>query len=665
VLIRSVAIQDKRKTSPIRRATISRVKICDSCRTSYPHEFTICPKDQTPLHQVGELTPGMVLRGKYELIAKLGAGGMGAVYKARHLAFGELRALKIIGAHLLADEGFVGRFKSEAVVTRKLQHPNVVRVEDLDTTDDGQPFIVMEYVEGESLRGIVQRTGPLGVPRALDLAAQACLALSAAHGLGILHRDIKPDNILIIAGPDGRETAKVLDFGLAKVLSGFQGATGQAATSTGIMMGTPHYMAPEQALAQKSVDGRVDLYALGVVLYEMLTGNVPFDSDTPMGIVYQHIQAVAVPPGEAYPALGIPPAVSALVMKAMEKDPANRYASAEEMHAAIVALGASMPQGAASSPRPATSAPAPPRTAQRLPGAPNSGAMPTVPPRSPAPPTAPPPLATAPAPARTPPRPVPGSPTRVQTGVVRPTMEDDVEESQSAWSVAKWIAGLVIVLGILIYWRRASSPSSAPASPVRAAADTAANPTVLPAVAADSGAPAANSDDTVRAEVQRVLWFSPEVKGGTYDVSVTNGIVTLKGTVPNATTRDLATSLAAGVSGVRRVIASLEVAGDGVMAAPPAGVATDAPTRAPSPPPATSAGDRVRELMEQARREVERGNHEAAHKIFEEVLSIDPDNAGAREGYQRSGDAMRNPPQGGGGPPQGGGPQGGGPPPRR
>src|SRR5258706_2314295 len=133
---------------------------------------------------ITDLAPGAVLRGKYEVLQKLGAGGMGAVYKARHLAFGELKAIKVIGHHLTENETFLGRFRSEAVLARRLQHPNIVRVDDLDTTEDGHPFIVMEYVEGESLRGVIRKTGPLGPRRAVDIAAQTCAALAAAHALG-------------------------------------------------------------------------------------------------------------------------------------------------------------------------------------------------------------------------------------------------------------------------------------------------------------------------------------------------------------------------------------------------------------------------------------------------------------------------------------------------
>src|SRR5207248_1740438 len=158
------------------------------------------------------------------------------------------------------------RFKTEAIISRKLRHPNAVRVDDLDFAEDGRPYIVMEYVQGASLRHVIQVDGSLGVARALNIARQVCSALIAAHELGIVHRDIKPDNILLVTQPDGSEVAKVLDFGIAKVRDGAMDlGEGFTATQTGTVVGTPQYISPEQALGMKgdAVDGRADIYSLG------------------------------------------------------------------------------------------------------------------------------------------------------------------------------------------------------------------------------------------------------------------------------------------------------------------------------------------------------------------------------------------------------------------
>ena len=198
-------------------SSCSAVKYCDSCHSAYPDDFAICPRDQGPLRVASELLPGMVIRGKYEILEKIGSGGMASVYRAKHLAFGEVCAIKVVAGKLAHDDTFLKRFRNEAVVTRRLQHPNAVRVDDLDTTEDGRPFIVMEFVEGRNLRDVIRQEAPLHPRRAVAITRQVASALAAAHALGIVHRDIKPDNILLTRDAGGHDWAKVLDFGIAKV----------------------------------------------------------------------------------------------------------------------------------------------------------------------------------------------------------------------------------------------------------------------------------------------------------------------------------------------------------------------------------------------------------------------------------------------------------------
>ncbi|MGA3168239.1 MAG: protein kinase [Terriglobia bacterium] len=306
------------------------MKTCSTCQGSYPNNFVICPQDGTPLQETGTWSEGSVIRGKYRLLSKVGQGGMGSVYKALHLAFDELRALKVIAPELMSDELFVKRFKHEAVITRKLQHPNAVRVDDIDEAEDGRPFIVMEFIEGISLKKLIRDEGPLQVERVCALMKQAAAALDAAHRLGMVHRDIKPDNIALVNTPEG-EMVKVLDFGIAKLKEARMGgeAAGMTLTGTGVVIGTPQYMSPEQAMGKRGdeLDGRADLYSLGIVMYQMLTADLPFKADTTMEMLLAHMQKPPAPIRALHPELNVPEPVAALTMRLLEKNRDLRPAS--------------------------------------------------------------------------------------------------------------------------------------------------------------------------------------------------------------------------------------------------------------------------------------------------------------------------------------------------
>lgn len=315
------------------------MKFCDVCHSTFPADFTTCPRDQSPLRSTTDLQQGMVIREKYEILGKIGSGGMATVYRARHLVFNEERALKVVSSRMMEDENFLKRFRNEAIVTRKLQHPNAVRVEDMDTMEDGRPFIVMELVEGESLRTIIEREGPLPPARALEITRQIASALGAAHRLGIVHRDVKPDNVILVR-KDGKDTVKVLDFGIAKLRDSAADA-GYTATQTGMLIGTPQYISPEQAAGKpgEQLDGRADIYSLGIVLYHMITGRLPFESDTPMGILLAHMQTPPPLPQAIRPELHIDPSTTQLMLKCLEKDPAKRFQMAQELIDSIQAPG--------------------------------------------------------------------------------------------------------------------------------------------------------------------------------------------------------------------------------------------------------------------------------------------------------------------------------------
>jgi len=343
--------------------SVRTMKRCGICHATYPAAFTHCPHDGSLLTEANEWADGAVIRGKYRILGKLGQGGMAAVYKALHVGFNEVRALKVIHPELASDPSFVKRFGQEAALTRKLQHPNAVRVEDIDQADDGRPFMVMEFIEGESLKDVIERQAPLPVPRACRIAKQVAAALEAAHGLGMIHRDIKPGNILLTRLPgsgEPEEVAKVLDFGIAKIREAHWEAGGTTLTRTGTSIGTPSYMSPEQAMGKtgEGLDGRADLYSLGVVMYEMLAGELPIRAESEVQMLIGQINTAPQPIRERRPEL--PEAIGAVVMRCLEKDPARRPASGAALIALMeasergVAAGAApgeMPTGA--TPRPA------------------------------------------------------------------------------------------------------------------------------------------------------------------------------------------------------------------------------------------------------------------------------------------------------------------------
>src|SRR5215471_9125405 len=315
------------------------MKYCPACHKTYPGDYNVCPADQTGLQSSHEFQPGMVIRNKYEILARIGVGGMGVVYRGRHLTFNEVCAIKILNDSIAEDKNFLQRFQTEAIVTRKLRHPNAVRVDDFDYTDDGRPFIVMELVEGRNVGEILQAEGPLPVSRAVRIASQVAQALGAAHKLGFVHRDIKPGNIVLTTNDQGQEAAKVLDFGIAKLRQApGEAQSGVTMTSTGMVVGTPLYMSPEQFMGKKAgeeIDGRTDLYSLGVVLYQMVTARLPFEGDSLYAIMMQHIQGNETTPDELVPELKIPPALSKVILKAIDKSRDLRFQNADEFIAAL------------------------------------------------------------------------------------------------------------------------------------------------------------------------------------------------------------------------------------------------------------------------------------------------------------------------------------------
>jgi tRNA A-37 threonylcarbamoyl transferase component Bud32 len=311
------------------------MRSCPECAATYPDDYAICPKDGAPLQDTTLWQIGTVVRGKYLIQSRLGEGGMAIVYKAHHELLDESRALKVIRPDLARDAEFMTRFKNEAIMARKLNHPNAVRVDDLDIAEDGLPFIAMELVVGDTLKTLILQTGPLPATLVLSIALPVCEALDAAHKLGLIHRDIKPENIVLVAQREGPPVPKILDFGISRLKE--ETAQAKGLTQTGMVIGTPEYMSPEQVMGKKriEIDGRSDLYSLGVVMYRMLTGELPFQGESTMEMILQHLKIPPRAPHQLKPGLAIPEAVSSIVMKALEKNRENRYATGAEMAAAI------------------------------------------------------------------------------------------------------------------------------------------------------------------------------------------------------------------------------------------------------------------------------------------------------------------------------------------
>lgn len=274
---------------------------------------------------------GLQIADKYRVEQLIGEGAMGRVYVAKQITLDKPFAVKILAPHLMNDEASHARFAAEAHNCASLNHPNVVSVVDYGRTPEGVTYIVMEFIKGVTLEKVITEQFPLARERIVDLTLQILAALAEAHGLGILHRDLKPENILVQQLRTHGELAKVLDFGIAKLMDN---PAGPGLTSAGMVCGTPEYMSPEQARGHK-LDARSDLYAVGVILYQLLAGHPPFESESAVEILHKHLHEAPIPPSRLR---GVSPdPLEAVCLRAMSKDPANRYASALEFREELIA----------------------------------------------------------------------------------------------------------------------------------------------------------------------------------------------------------------------------------------------------------------------------------------------------------------------------------------
>jgi serine/threonine protein kinase len=303
------------------------VRQCPTCNRSYPADFLVCPKDATALAREGsaEYDPliGDVLAGTFRITKVLGAGGMGRVYEAEHVRLPRRFAVKVMHESLVQVPEAMARFEREAQAVAKIESEHVLEVVDIIRTREGQPCLVAELLEGEDLAGVLDRMGKVPISSAVTACRQVCRGLAAAHAAGVVHRDLKPSNLFLVWRPDKSILIKILDFGVAKVSDGAQ------LTRQGMIVGTPAYMAPEQARGASNVDARADIYAVGAVLYRLLTGTAPFPDEDPVKAISRLLAEDPKRPRDFD--RNIPEALELLIQRAMARSPADRPQTALDL----------------------------------------------------------------------------------------------------------------------------------------------------------------------------------------------------------------------------------------------------------------------------------------------------------------------------------------------
>jgi serine/threonine-protein kinase len=332
------------------------MKACPKCGAEYPDTTTLCPSDGVALEKTDDSLLGQILAGKYRIEERLSEGGMGTVYRGTHVLMDKTVAIKVLRPSLAADEKIVARFSREARAASRISHPHALSVTDFGEAENGVVFLVMEYLDGKTLKELIRDEGPLPLPRVVEILRQVGGALDAAHSEGVVHRDLKSENIMLLSS-SGSDYAKVLDFGIAKIKEA-EGAYDPELTAPDLVIGTPQYMSPEQCSQSPDIDARSDIYSLGVILYEMLVGHVPFTGPSPTAIMLKHLQQPA--PSVLDERSDVPPVVGQVVARALEKRPEDRYGKVSELVEDFTIASGMEPAGvaaAASGSHPAVSTP--------------------------------------------------------------------------------------------------------------------------------------------------------------------------------------------------------------------------------------------------------------------------------------------------------------------
>ncbi|HMG72871.1 MAG TPA: protein kinase [Pyrinomonadaceae bacterium] len=312
------------------------MKVCPVCGKEYSDTSTLCTLDAEVLQSVDDPLVGQTLAGKYLIEQLIKRGGMGAVYRGKHVMMDKTVAIKVLRPSLAGDDVVVARFSREAKAASRISHPHAVSVTDFGEAENGVVFLVMEYLDGQTLKEVIRNEGQMPLDRAVEIVRQVSGALDAAHKQGVVHRDLKSDNIML-SQTNGGDWAKVLDFGIAKIQQP-EGARDNDITAANLVIGTPQYMSPEQCSQTGPIDARSDVYSLGVIVYEMLAGRVPFTGDSPTVIMMKQVQDD--PPSVLSARPDLPAGVDNLIKRALAKQPIDRFQTAGALCEALTQAAA-------------------------------------------------------------------------------------------------------------------------------------------------------------------------------------------------------------------------------------------------------------------------------------------------------------------------------------
>src|SRR5436305_9118059 len=319
---------------------------CLRCKQQIAPESDQCPHCGEKVTLFQRTYSSRLIDGKYQILDRLGVGGIGEIFKVRHIHLNELRVIKIMRPNVAADDQGLQRFLQEARTSTTIKHKNLAMLYDFAQLDDGSYYMVWEFIDGTNIQKWIFQNGPMPARLTIEIAIQALHGLDHLHSMGLIHRDISPENIMLSQDHHGKLAVKVIDFGIAKQLA--EGEGGQGLTQTGMFLGKLKYASPEQAGFLKEgehLDPRSDLYSFGIVMYEMLAGRAPFQATNPHGYILKHVTEKPAPIGETNPAIKVPPQLEAIIMQALEKNLDQRFATADDFATALEPIRGSVQPG--------------------------------------------------------------------------------------------------------------------------------------------------------------------------------------------------------------------------------------------------------------------------------------------------------------------------------